>query len=562
MSNTTPAPVPHPDGTGAPFVRQAWPDATPQWPFDEPPAVKEQSQPVHGILNEPDQWIALRDGIRLAADVYRPDGAPGQRFPALVGFGPYTRQLQDTDVPMGQNEAGIKEFWVPRGYAMAMVDVRGTNDSEGSWDFYGPTEQEDLAEAIEWVASQPWCDGSVGMMGASYYGRTQLFAAARRPPSLKAIFALDACTDAYRDALYHGGIPNERMQRFWLNAVRELNVGTGRLQNEADLLGIMRRIQAQELPLDGPFYQERSAGSMLDRIDVPAYFACRWTFFDMHLNGVFEGWLGTGDIPKRFAVGPTPFPRRPVAEYHLEALRWYDHWLKGMDTGVMDGPPIQIWLPGAGRWRGEWEWPLARTDWRTLYLGGASEHAGSLSWQPGPARGRSYEHDPASHEWLTGGPRLHYRTEPFSEPTEITGPVQLDLWLTSTAGDTDILVSLHDEARDGSSRVVTRGWLRASHRAVDERRARRNQPWHPHDREEPLQPGAPALLPIGIIPTCNVFQTGHLLRLEIASADDMVDNVWYHRTLMTPATNTVHEGGDRPSALHVPLIPSDRVGRQ
>lgn len=552
-----PVHLPNPDGSGAPFVRQAFPDVTPQLPFNEPPPTPEQSQPTWGIVSDKDHRIPMRDGIRLAADVYRPEASSAERFPALIGFGPYTRQLQDTDVPIGQNEAGIKEFWVPRGYVMVMIDVRGTNDSEGEWDFYGPTEHEDLAEAIEWVAAQPWCDGNVGMFGASYYGRTQLFAAGKRPPSLKAIFPLDAATDAYRDALYHGGIPNERMQWFWVNAVREMNVGTGRLKEEKALLDIMRRIRLQEFKLDGEFWRERSARTTLDQIEIPTYFACRWTFYDMHLKGVFDGWLETGDIPKRIAVGPNPSPRRPVAEYHLEALRWYDHWLKGMDTGIMNDAPIHLWVQGADHWRDEHEWPLARTEWRTLHLGGSSDGDATLTWDAVPEEARTYRHDPASPEWLTGGPKLAWRTGAATEPWEITGPIQADIWLTSDAEDTDILVSLHDEAPDGTSRVLTRGWLRASHRAVDPALARQNRPWHPHDREEPLTPGEPTLLQIEVVPTCNVFQPGHRLRFEVSSADDMIDNIWYHRTLNIVAENTIHQGGSHASVLHAPFIPQD-----
>lgn len=154
-------------------VRTAFPSTWPQYPYDAEPKTPEQSAPVHAIQAELDVRAAMSDGVRLALDVFRPH-AVGERFPALVSVSPYTRQLQQTVVPVGQNEAGITEFWVPRGYAHVVVDVRGTNDSEGSWDHWGPREQRDLREIIEWVAEQPWCDGNVGMMGCSYFGMNQL----------------------------------------------------------------------------------------------------------------------------------------------------------------------------------------------------------------------------------------------------------------------------------------------------------------------------------------------------------------------------------------------------
>jgi predicted acyl esterase len=543
---------PNPDS-----IRTANPQTYPQYPFNNPPKTRESSQPIYGIRAETDQMVRVRDGIRLALDVFRPAGQPGDKFPALLGFSPYTRQLQQSDVPLGQNEAGIKEFWVPRGYAMVCVDVRGSNDSEGGWDMYGPTEQKDLADIIEWVGSQPWCSGSVGMAGASYYGRTQLFAAEQQPPSLKAIFAYDAATDAYRDAFFHGGIPSEGMQRTWMAAVYALNMQSGRLKNRAAMLDKITTIVGLKYPLDCQFYQERSGWPHLDRIKIPAYFGCHWGFWNLHLRGAFSGWMGVHGVPKRMLVGPEPHPRRPVAEYHQEMLRWYDHWLKGMDTGVMEGPPIQLWIRGENTWRSENEWPLARTEWRELYLGGSSRGLeGTLDWSSGSTGERGYDYVPDSNDWLWGRPRLVYRTERLERTLEITGPVQLDLWITSTAKDTDFLVVLSDEFPDGSASVMTKGWLRASHRAVDPKRSQPNQPWHPHLSLELLTPGEPVLLPIELISTCNVFKPGHRVRLEIASCDSMAENPFgYHRSLLNPARNVILEGGKHASKLRVPVIP-------
>jgi predicted acyl esterase len=543
---------PNPDS-----LRTAYPQAHPQYPYNSPPATRERSEPIYSIRAETDQRIVVRDGTRLALDVYRPGGRPGDTFPALVGFSPYTRQLQQTNVPLGQNEAGIKEFWVPRGYAQVFVDVRGSNDSEGGWDMFGPTEQADLVDIIEWVGSQPWCNGSVGMMGASYYGRTQIMAAELQPPSLKAIFAYDAATDAYRDTFFHGGIPSEGMQRTWLSAVYALNMQSGRLKNRAAMQEKITTIVGLKYPLDCEFYQERSTWPRLDRVKIPVYFGCNWGFWNLHLRGAFSGWMGINGVPKRMLIGPEPNPRRPVAEYHLEMLRWYDHWLKGMDTGVMDGPPIQLWIRGENTWRSEDAWPLASTEWRELYLGGAADGLeGTLDWSPGSSRERGYDYVPGTDDWLWGRPRLVYRTPPLEQELEITGPVQLDLWITSTGKDTDFFVTLNDESPDGSVHLLTKGWLRASHRTIDPSRSRPNQPWHPHKSLEELTPGEPAELPIEVISTCNVFKPGHRVRLEIASCDSMAENpFWYHRALLNPARNVVLEGGVHASKLCVPVIP-------
>ncbi|MCC7107194.1 MAG: hypothetical protein IT307_18835, partial [Chloroflexi bacterium] len=295
----------------------------------------------------------------------------------------------------------------------------------------------------------------------------------------------------------------------------------------------------------------------LDRIQVPVYFGCHWAFWNLHLRGAFSGWQGTGNIAKRMFIGPETSPRRPVAEYHGEALRWYDHWLKGMDTGVLDTPPIQLWIQGDDIWRTESEWPLARTEWRQLYLGGPSGGVeGTLDWTVQNGGEQTYEMVPDSQDWVWGKPRLVYRSAPVDEPLEVTGPLQLDLWLASSAADTDLFVTLFDEGPGGSTRVLTKGWLRASHRAIDPARGRPNQPWHPHTSTEPLTPGQPTLLPIEIISTCNVFHPGHRVRLEIGSCDSLAENpFWYHRGLVSPVRNTVLGGGSQASVLHVPVIP-------
>jgi predicted acyl esterase len=254
-------------------------------------------------------------------------------------------------------------------------------------------------------------------------------------------------------------------------------------------------------------------------------------------------------------IGPTPSPRKPMGAYHIEALRWYDRHLKGLDTGVDDGPPIRLWIPGLDRWRGETEWPLARTEWRELFLGGGAGGVGCLSPAPGPDSTSSYDYDPASAEAYRGGPRLAYRTEPFAEDLEITGPISVDLFAASSAVDTDWFVTLSDEDPAGGSRHLTSGWLRASHRALDPVRSRPWRPFHPHLGAEPLVPGEPYPFAIEVWPTSNVFRAGHRLRLEIASCDDQANLGDAHQAVPLAARNTILEGRAHPSRLLVPVIP-------
>jgi predicted acyl esterase len=498
--------------------------------------------------------IPMRDGVRLAADVFRPR-ASGQKFPVLLSLSPYTRGLQLTDVCLSQNEAGITQFWVPRGYVHLIVDVRGTNDSEGCYDDKGEKEQADYVDLIEWAGSQPWSNGSVGMMGCSYFAESQVLVATHQPEALKAIFPYDAFTDLYRNRNYHGGIPYTGFMWNWYSAVANLNLGSERVSDPSGIRKMIKEGICYERPLDGDYYRTRSPYYRLDRINIPTYFGCDWNFWWLHLPGSFDGWEGVNGVPKRMLIGPRPRPWRPFAVYHEEALRWYDQWLKCMDTGIMEGPPIQLYIQGEDCWRGENEWPLARAEWRRFYLGGPSGGLeGKLAESSGSGGERSYVNAPMSKLYRYGEPRLIYRSEPVEAPLEITGPLSLHLVARSSAEDTDWLLTFSDEAPDGSVRTLTAGWLRASHRELDQEQSKPGRPWHPHTQQVPLTPGQEEVFDIGLVPTCNVFQPGHRLRLEISSCASAEDRTNYHDTLLIRAENTVLEGREG-SYLEVSVIP-------
>jgi len=313
-------------------------------------------------------------------------------------------------------------------------------------------------------------------------------------------------------------------------------------------------------PFDGPYYRERAARVGLGRIRVPAYFGTNWRYHDLHLRGALEGWTDTGPIRKRLLLGPRPRPMRPFANYHVEALRWYDLWLKELDTGVLDGEPIRIWVQGDDRWRGEREWPLARTVWSEWFLGGpAGGLEGTLEETPGDDRGRTYAYRPQdAAAWARGEPRLIYRSAPLERELEVTGPIALMLVAASTAEDTDWIAWFCDEAPDGTRDVLAKGWLRASHRALEAERTLPYRPWHPHTAAaaEPVRPGEPTEYAIEIWPTSNLFRAGHRLRLELASCDSLeLLGRWANRSLFLPADNTVLEGRTYRSRLLLPVIP-------
>jgi predicted acyl esterase len=392
------------------------------------------------------------------------------------------------------------------------------------------------------------------MMGCSYFGMTQNLAAEQQPPSLKAIFPYDAMTDLYRDCFLPGGLVNDGWARIWFSDVQFLNFTGGRNPNTAAMQRQFETILGVEHPLDGEFFWERSAWPNLDKITVPAYWGCHWSFYELHLRGAFDAWEHAVNSPhRRMLLGPDPMPRRPYANYHLEALRWYDHWLKGLDSGVLEGAPIKLWIEGEDVWREEQEWPLARTQWTAFYLGGSPGN-GMLTDTPPDDGEQTLDYNPASDRWVYGEPRWVYRTEPLERPTEVTGPIQLNLTMASSAEDTDWVVMLFDEAPDGSKREVTRGYLRSSHRAVDPARSRKYAPWHPHNRVEPLTPNRAEELQIELVGNCHYFGQGHRIRLELSNCDDIVSKLMTKRTLLIPARNTVVQGRGK-SHLVLPIIP-------
>ena len=262
------------------------------------------SGPEHAVYEERDRFVAMRDGVRLAVDIFRPE-SPG-RFPALVSFSPYGKDIQKiTEVqrPLnprygnGGQEAGDTGYFVERGYVHVVADTRGAGDSGGTYDNYGPREQDDGYDLIEWIAAQPWCDGNVGMLGMSYFAVVQHLIAATQPPHLKAIAPYEAYTDRYRHSVYHGGIFNEGFFHQWWGHV---SIGTLRppiygilSDNEiADRVAALMRTPEVEgnpylhiqlkypeknpllfdfmlQPFDGPYYWERSACTMLIASKAP-----------------------------------------------------------------------------------------------------------------------------------------------------------------------------------------------------------------------------------------------------------------------------------------------------
>ncbi len=533
--------------------------------------------------------VPLPDGNQLAGTLTRPRTT--EPVPVLLSVHAYNNEYQTAPIrpggfsyQRGWIEAGDPTFFARRGYAHAVLNVRGIGASSGEYQLMGPREVQDVAEAIGWLAEQPWSTGAVGMFGVSYFASIQLHVAMLRPPALRAIFAPFGLTDFYRDMWYHGGILSHRFLLQWKDkfdniryrswyrqqhgeeAFREAIAAALADEEISEVPQLVEALQHPEganavvadivlQPLDGPFYQERRVD--YHETSIPAYLGACWGLFGLHLPGAFRSWVNWRG-PKKLLVGPALYLDRPFYQLHFEALRWFDHWLRGNDTGFMDEAPVRLFVPGRGAWREAADWPLPETRWTPFLLhegGLLSEHE---LW-PG-------EHSTGFEDSPFGHGSAEFVSPELVEETEVMGPMVLDLHLSTT--DTEALLSVSVFARlaDGGEEELTRGWLRASSREMDEQLSR---PWRPIPalrRRDPLEPGQVYRLQVGLSPGARLLRPGERLGVRIKVSDeelppDAIRGAGYgHLQRSTAACIRIHHSEHHPSRLLVPVIGGNLLG--
>ncbi|MDO8186217.1 CocE/NonD family hydrolase [Conexibacter sp. JD483] len=518
------------------------------------------SRPQHGVRSDEDVTVSMRDGVTLLADVHRPD-AEG-RFPALIAASCYPRQIQNSGAPMGFVEAGATDFWVPRGYVHVIANLRGTGGSGGTFTFLDATERGDLHDLVEWAAAQPWCDGRVGMIGISYFAMAQLAAAAARPPHLRAIFPLAATADAY-EATYHHGLRSETFVANWIAGVggladkgdrlfrsRAAELGARLLKSErvharlehfngeaalSTLGAVMRMRYAPEWdelwsevvadhPLRDAFWDERDLLPLLEGLEVPVYLGCDWDNVPLHLPATFALWKTlSATAPTRMGMLGSGGLTWPWESLHVEALAWFDHWLKGADTGIMEGPPIRYVLPGADdEVRTAETWPPPGAVQVELAL----RADGLLAAAEGEPGARDYRFLPETVRRPKGAPApalpasLTWESETLTADVDLVGELELRLDAATTVPDAAWIATLQDVAPDGAVTDVTAGWLRASLRAVDEAASRPGAPLLRCRTPRAVPPGEVVSYRIPLVPNARRFAAGHRIRLVLASADD------------------------------------------
>jgi putative CocE/NonD family hydrolase len=575
---------------------------------------------------ERDVPVELRDGTLLYADVYRPAG--NGRYPVLLQRTPYDKQLYN--LAMLQMDA-LRA--VSRGYCVVMQDVRGRYRSEGEFHPFHQ-EIEDGYDTVEWCAAQSWSDGNVGMYGGSYVGAVQWLAALAQPPALKCIVPTFTASDYYEGWTYQGGAFHWGFMVGW---VLPYLVSEGLIRRKADLDDFdawygrladlvdnmqetFRILPLGELPVAkefAPYFVQWLSHSSRDefwqavsiedqhaRVQIPSLNIGGW--YDIFLQGTLRNFMGMrerGGTPSAregtrllmgywthtnvadHVAGTYDFGIRssqnisPI-RYDLngEILRFFDLWLKGIDEGFADEPPVKLFVMGENVWRGENEWPLARTQYTHYYLhskGRANSRRGD-GWlsedEPGEERPDIYLYDPNDPAPTCGGQLccygpalpagamdqsaiemrrdvLIFSTPPLEQDLEVTGPIVLYLWASSSAPDTDFTAKLVDLSPCGYARNLTDGIIRARYREGT-------------GKAILLTPKEVCRYRIDLGATSNLFRRGHCLLVEVSSSNFPrfdrnlntgnelgVDREW------EPAIQTIFHDRERPSHLLLPVIP-------
>jgi hypothetical protein len=523
------------------------------------------SQPIYDVIFEQDVELVTRDGTTLRADIYRPD-ADGE-FPVLMSLSAYQKSLDRVlphEPPFTHVERPEPDWWTSRGYTLVFVDTRGTGTSDGQSDIWSMQEAYDYYDAIEWGGAQPWSSGKVGLIGVSYYAITQWSVASLQPPSLATIVPWEGWADLYRDSVFHGGLFNQSFYGRWWLDVRGKQLLENQRADNSNALSEDLLFNFMAHPVDGPWWDNVKARAQFDQIQVPLYSSGNWGGWNHHMRGNIDGFVRSVSEHKKLQMHIGGHVDAFYSdEGKEEMLRWYDYWLKDINTGIMDEPPVKLCIRTSNsecQWRFENEWPLARTEYRDFYLtdnpanvvGDAIHDLMLTDEAPARATELSYESGPEAYSrGRRGLPTVTFVTEPLDETVEVTGHINLILWVSSETDDMDLFAYLRNIAPDGTVETATRGILKVSHRRLDPELSTFYRPIYLHEREEKLIPGEIVPIEVEIWATSMVFEPGHRIRLDIDAHDG--DHYFSAYNLYD---NSIYVGGEYPSKLILPVIPN------
>jgi putative CocE/NonD family hydrolase len=559
------------------------------------------SQPTYEVKVEMDVKVPMSDGVQLSTNIFRPD-APGQ-FPVILIRTPYSN---------GDEKNSDGQFFAERGYAVVIQDTRGRFESEGE---FNPMfdESRDGYDAQEWAGTQPWSNGKVATTGGSYVGCTQWMPAPLANKHLVAMFPIVTLGD-FHDVLYIGGAFQFQTFGLWAIAVAAppekmpelVNLDWSKLLKHLPLINLDEKSAGFEVPflrewLKHPDYDDYwkpvSVRDRYEAIQVPIYNVAGWydifskdslTEFNnvRYSSGsqiarenqyiIIGPWTHGGPV-KNGKVGDVEFGEDAFVDLRALQLRWFDYWLKGIDTGIKDEPPVRIFVMGENVWRDEQEWPLARTQYTKYYFhskGKANTLSGDgelTAEAPEDEPPDSYVYDPDDPVPTMGGNNLLppagpndqqpvegrkdvlvYTGPELTDDVEITGPISVELYAATTARDTDFTAKLVDVHPDGIAINLCDGIIRGRYRESSK-------------DPELLEPGKIYKYTIDLTVTSNVFKKGHRMRVEISSSNfprfdrnTNTGNTFAEDDQIVPATQTIYHDADHPSHVLLPIIPEKK----
>jgi uncharacterized protein len=516
------------------------------------------------VIVERDVPIPLRQGLTLYGDIYRPAGQVD--VPVIVCYAPFGKHphidmdhvFAGSDVPKTISPGTPFEVfdpyrWAPEGFAICTVDAVGNWYSEGTARYFDTVQEAEAGyDVVEWAAKQPWSNGNVAWGGVSYYAMTGWSVAALNPPHLRAVYAHDAASDNYRETNFKGGIPVSPLTHNWM-----LLTGIG--------LGLVEDMEAgtREHPLFDEYWSRRVADWAA--IKVPFYAVTEWGN-DLHSRGTIEAWKHISSSHKFLDITGG----KEWAEFYSEVAfarqrAFLGQFLLGEENSADSWPPVRLGIRHGGRdWRlrEEEEWPPARTQYRALFL---DANAGALTDAP------AYADAVVGYDSLDRSDRVTFEYL-ARDRTEITGHAKVRLWIsTDGSNDADLFVGFEVVNCDGhvvpfvfsqmyDDGPAAFGWLRASHRELDEERSTPHQPVHLHQRRQWLVHGEPVAVDVEIWPTSIVLEAGERLRLVVQGSELHVPPAGSgYAARLGPLHNFghhfVHTGPGFDSQVLIPVIP-------
>jgi putative CocE/NonD family hydrolase len=597
-------------------------DAEPRHLRSPAAARNEVRRNILGIRRFRDVKIPRQNGSYVTADVYRPEG--DEPVPVIMNCGVYGRAFVHHTVsnedereahelmeeryffgnPSGyefENHESINTAaWIPRGYALVRVDGPGAGTSPGRLGVWGIDEAEAYHDAIEWAGSQAWSNGNVGLWGMSYYAMNQHAVASLAPSHLKAMIAIGTDADLYEEVMYTGGILNEEFFPFWFKfGVLAAVAGE---PDAIDFLSLARENPFRDSDPSAIFGPRASVlmSPDLSDVTVPLWAVAATTHpSHFHQLGSSETYLNTPTSHKRLDFWEDWFMKSYSQAAVDEHMAFFDHWLKGIDNGIMDGPPVRLEIRtghGASYRIEEHEWPIERTNYVRWHLDAhpsdgdgeiGTEHVHTLAEAAAGRSGSvsySAEVDRAAipkgaalsvMKTAPCDPGATFISAPFGADTVLAGYFKLVIWVASSSEDLDLHASLRvlDEngrevdfcgpaAIPGTSNrfyPLTKGWLKASHRVLDRERTSEIRPKHTHRKADysPLSPGEIVELEVEIVPSTGVVKQGQRLRLDVEPYTGVGHGMGhaYDPSYHDGATNTIYTGPEYPSYLQLPVLP-------